>query len=246
MLYFSQDRFLCQLFYVLLIFMTVFLLGVGVMRVVGIPNPETGTFLLNLGLYGASLSAHVIALGMAMRAISDELENRTIYPLLATALSRTAFIVGKWVAAWLTSLGVLLVMAALAWLTIPHLEAYSLATMVQVLVLQVGSLAMLVACTMMLTLFLPKGVALVAGALWFVAGGRLISLCAGVSGLPGDLARIVGSYLPAFAQLNGITRYTDGIGPLGMVEFASLVGYVMLVSGAVVGLCAWQFERRSL
>ncbi len=35
--------------YVLFILMLVFLLGVGVMRAVGIPDPETGTFCLTWG-----------------------------------------------------------------------------------------------------------------------------------------------------------------------------------------------------
>jgi len=232
--------------YVLFILMLVFLLGVGVMRAVGIPDPETGTFLLNLGLYAASLSAHLIALGFGSRAIMDEIENRTLYPLLATPLSRGLFVVGKWLATWLAASVVLLVLGALAWLAIPHLEAYHGLTLVQTVLFQVGSLGMLVAVVMLLSLCAPKGVAAVGGALWFFLGGRLLALLMGAGGGLGRVAGRLACYLPDFDRLNGITRYTDGIGPLGMVATITLAGYVAVACGVLVSLCAWRFGRRAL
>ncbi len=232
--------------YVLFILMFVFLLAVGVMRAVGIPDPATGTFLLNLGLYAASLSAHAVALGFAARAIPDEIENRTIYPLLATSLSRTLFVVGKWLGTSLAAMVVLLIMGLLAWVCIPHLEFYITAMLGQALLFQVGSLGLLVACTMVLSLFTPKGVAVAVCGLWFLGGSRLMVLLGGTAGWVGCLARVGNRYLPDFGRLNGLTRYTDGIVPLGLIESAALVGYVVLACSSLIYLCAWRFGRRAL
>jgi len=206
-------------------------------RTVGVENPATGTFLLNLSLDGVALLAQIVTLVLAARQFPEELENRTIYPLMARPVRRADVLVGKWMACSVAGMtlyaGMVLAVLALA----PRMEFYDGWTYLQAIVLQGFVLATVAAWSMALSLGLPKGPAILVSVFLVFVVGPLIRL-GGVGGL--------GRWVPDLTKLNLTLRYTDGIGPLPALD------WVLLATGALIwmglGLMAGIFllERKNL
>jgi ABC-type transport system involved in multi-copper enzyme maturation permease subunit len=238
-------------FYVLLIFMAIYMTGILIAGIVGIENEQTLVFLLNLGISFAYLSAHVLAILTAARQIPFEVDNRTIYPLLAKPLSRPNYILGKWGATTLAALlvfVVLFVMSYLPWLLFPGKPELSLATLAQGLVLNVASIGMVTAFAMLGSLIAPQGVNVTLCGLIFFGGslvGRFLEARAALNGW-GDIGKWLAAYIPDFGILNLFTRYTDGIGPVGGLEFLGLIAYGAIFTLAPFFAAAAIFDRRPL
>jgi len=75
--------------YVLGMLMVVFCIGAVSARAAGIKEAATGTFLLNLGMTLSYIFAHLLTLVLAVRQVPSEIENRTIYPILARPVTRS-------------------------------------------------------------------------------------------------------------------------------------------------------------
>jgi len=233
---------------VLLILMGLYVLGVWVVRLVGIKNPSTATFLLNLGMTLAYFCAHVLTLLIAARQLPDEIENRTLYPLLARPVERHTVIVGKWLACVACGAATLLLLFLLGWIPVPKMESYHGVMLIQTLVLHVASLSVLAALAMALSLLVPRGVNLVLLALWFVVGRNVLGFLTArfeEAGLK-EIALWFSAYLPDFSKLNLITRYTDGIAPLAGGSFLGLLLYGAVFSAVALLLAAYVFRRRPL
>lgn len=234
--------------YVLSILMGLYLLAVLAFSLVGIQNAATATFLLNLGLTLAWGCAHLLTLLLAARQVPDDIENRTIHPLLAKPVERTTYLLGKWAACTLSGLAVFLVLGGLAWALVPRMESYNAGMLVQTILLQAVSLALLTAAAQFLSLLAPKGVTIVVCGLHVAFGDKLLGfLEARLSGvLPRGLLEWVVAYVPDFTRFNTITRYTDGIVPLSLGQFGGLVleGAVMTALLLLAG--AHLFRRRPL
>ena len=234
--------------YVLLFLMMVFLIGVSAIRMVGIEQAATGTFLLNLGMSLAFYAAHILTLLLMARQIPDEMEHRTLYPLLAKPVERDVLLLAKWLACAVCGAGVLGVLMLLGWLPVPRLEVYHPGTGAQMLTLLPVSLALLAGITLCLSLLVPQGVTLVISGGLFFAGPHLLALVRRVAADQAvwQPAVWLSGYLPDFGKLNLITRYTDGIAPLGMGEFTGLLAYGALFTALSLALSAALFRRRPL
>lgn len=233
--------------YVLATFMLLFVLGVGVARIVGIENAATATFLLNLGLMMASFSAHVLTLLLTARQIPDELDNRTLYPLLAKPLERRHLLAGKWGAATLSGILVYGCLFLMAWGFTPKMDSYHPVLLLQLLMLQAVSLGMLAALALCGSIFLPRAVNLVLLGTVLFGGDGIVGLIRTQLGKAGErwIDLLLG-YVPQFGRLNLTVRYTDGMGPLAAGEFAAAVACALLFAAFFLQLASWQFERRSL
>ena len=234
--------------YVLLFLMGLFLMVTLAVRLVGVEQAATGTFLLNLGMTLAVHAAHVLTLLLAARQVPDELENRTLYPLLAKPVRRDTLLLAKWLACALCGSLVLGVLMLLGWGPAPRLETYSALTLFQALALLPLSLALLAALALALSLFVPRGTALLAAGGLYFAGPPLLALlhdrAAGVA-QPVPLAWLA-AYLPDFAKLNLVTRYTDGIGPLPASTFTGLAAYAAVFTIVLLTAAICRFRRRPL
>lgn len=237
-------------FYVLLMLMALFIGGVLVFRVAGIDAPATGTMLMNLGLTLAWFAAHLMTLLLAARQLPAEIEQRTIYPLLARPLSRGAALAGYWMSCALCGAVCWLVLLALVWLGAPKLEPYDGALLAQMIALQIFSLGMMAALALAGSLLMPKPVNLIVTALVWLGGGKLASLVtarfAAEEAAGAGLAGWLMAYIPDFSKLNLITRYTDGIGPVGGLEFLGLAAYAGIFTLAALALAGWVFGRKAL
>ena len=157
-------------FYVLAILVGIFALGVTIARFVGIENAATATFLLNLGITFAFLSATILTLLTSARHVPDEMEARTLYPLLAKPLTRFEYLTGKWIAC--TGVGVVSMLALflVAYLPVPKKDDFDTLLLGQALLLKALSLGMLAALGILFSLFAPKPVTIVLLALLYAVG----------------------------------------------------------------------------
>lgn len=234
--------------YVLLFLMLLFLVAMLAVKIVGVEQAATGTFLLNLGMTLAIHAAHLLTLLLAVRQIPDEIENRTLYPLLAKPVGRDTLVTAKWLACAVCGTLVLGVLLFLGWAPAPHLEAYSAATLLQALCLFPLSLALLAALALCLSLVTPRAVVLLlAGGLYF-AGPSLLAMARQHAAANEALRPLVwiSAYLPDFSKLNLVTRYTDGIGPLSAIEFLGLAAYAAVFISLLLMLAVRVFRRRPL
>jgi len=234
--------------YVLLILSLLFVAGIFVISLVGIENAATSTFLLNLGMSLAYFFAHLLTLLSAARQIPAELENRTLYPILAKPLSRGQYYLGKWLAVWLSGVVTLVVLFLLGWLPVPRMETYSSLLLAQTFVLYVCSLALTASVAMFLSLVMPRGSSMILLALLLFAGGKIIGWIHDSSQhLP--LSRVIHwgiAYIPDFSLLNLTTRYTDGIDPLSLPQFCGLILYGSIFTAFFLALGTLLFRKRSL
>jgi hypothetical protein len=101
---------------------------------------------------------------------------------------------------------------------------------------------------LLLSLVVPRGVTMVLTGLVLMFGSKAVGLLGAL--VDGGAARSavdwLGGYVPNFAKLNLITRYTDGIAPLAGPEFLGLFVYGAVVIALCVSLGAVLFERRPL
>ncbi|MGB9691631.1 MAG: ABC transporter permease [Candidatus Sumerlaeaceae bacterium] len=235
-------------FYALLLLMGLYLVGALLVRIVGVEDPATGAFVLNLGLSLAFFFGHLMALLFAVRALPDEIEARTIYPVLAKPVARHHFILGKWFAAWVAGVFTTFTLLLLCWLPAPYVAGLSPATFAQAVMLQMASLAMLAAMGILLSVWWPKSVNIVVLVLLLLAGHRISAAVRGH--LPettlGQCIDWIVRYIPDFGILNLVDRYTDGIPPLPTLDVALRLGYAVIVSAFCLGWACYGFYKRGL
>ncbi|MDX2177508.1 MAG: ABC transporter permease [Candidatus Sumerlaeia bacterium] len=235
-------------FYVLLILVALFCLAALAVSIVGVSNPETATLLLNMGLTLAAGAAHLLTLVTAARQIPAEIENRTLYPMLAKPIGRGEFFLGKWAAVASAGYAVFLVLLVLVWASVPKMESYDAALFVQLVLLQGVSIAFMAAAALALSLWMPTPVVLVLLALVYAFGAKGANLlqAATAGGALEGPARVLAAYLPNFSLLNVVTRFTDGIGALGGGQLLGLLAYASVWTAAAFFAGARSFGKRPL
>lgn len=222
---------------VLAIGMTLLLAFLGAARWVGLEQPAVGTFLLNLSLTLVLVSAHLITLLISARQLPEELEQRTLYPLLARPIRRMDVLLGKWIACACMGIGLCAALLTPVLILVPQLEFYDHRTLIQLVALQVPALMLTAAIPQCLVLILPRGLALfgslliVFGADYWVRFGPRFPLI---------------YLIPNPARLNLALRYTDGIGPLSAGQWTILFWAALLWTFGLLGLAVARFERRRL
>jgi ABC-type transport system involved in multi-copper enzyme maturation permease subunit len=231
-----QDLYVCGMI------MMLFLLGVVIVRIVGIDTPATGTFMLNMGMGLSAISAHVLLLLLAIRQFPSEIENRTLYPMLARPVRRSDVVLSKWLAVSGCGIVVYVVLTSVTWLSVPKLEPYDGLLLMQVLLFQCLSLGVLAGLAILFSLVMPRGIAMLLGILLYFAGAGLRRFAGQGTGL----LRLLAGYIPDFGKLDLTTRYTDGIPALSAFDAGLLLAYAVALVWASVLLAMLVFERRRL
>lgn len=229
---------------VLTALIAVFLFFVAVFRVAGIENDATATFLLNMGLTLSYYSAHILVIFLACRQMPGEIENRTIYPLLARPIQRSWVVYSRTFSIALCGVGIMLFFSILCWLFAPKREVFDHVMLVQILFLNASSLGMVTALTVFLSLILPRVLALVTTLSLFFLGGKLIGAAETADVQPWLTWCLI--YMPDFTRLNLITRYTDGMPGLSPQDFLVTFVYATLMGLAGLFGSVWVFDRRSI
>jgi ABC-type transport system involved in multi-copper enzyme maturation permease subunit len=230
----------------LLTFTGILCLGVLGARLYGVENPQTGTFLLNLGLSWAWLGAHVLTVLLAARQLPQEIEQRTLHTLLARPVSRVELVLSKWLASALGGIAIFTLLLLPGWIVPPHLESYSVQTLLQALFAVVFSLSMVAALAVASSLWFPRAVAAVIPLLLFLFGGKMVAWAEAWSvgrGLSGDVVRWAVACIPDCSKFNLLTRYTDGLGPAPALDLVGLTAYGLIFAGFFMAISCLRFER---
>ena len=206
-------------------------------RTVGVENPATGTFLLNLSLDLVAMLTQLMTLVLAARQFPAEIENRTLYPLLARPVRRAEVLAGKWIACVIAGMVLYVAMILTVLMLAPRMEFYDGETCLQAIFLQGFILATVAAWSMALSLGLPKGPAILISGLLVFGVGPLIRL-------EGD--GWLGRWLPDLSKLNLTLRYTDGIGPLPAYDLTLLVVGALIWMGLGLAAGIYLFNRKNL
>lgn len=225
--------------WILTLLMGIFAAVAGTARITGDTSPATGTFMLNLGMSLAVLFAQGLTALIAVRQFPDEIENRTLYPLLAKPLDRDSLLAGKWLACVIGGQIIFLAFHLLTLAVSPASEPIHGVLHVQHLMVQLASLYWTAALGILLSLLLPRALALCITLLLVFGGNGLFhSVVNEMSVLP--------HFLPRFGALNLTTRLTDGIVPLAPAEMGILLLYLVgwTVLCLSLGRSAW--TRRAL
>lgn len=222
---------------ILAMFSAVFVVFLGAARFVGFETPAAGTFTMNLSLTLALWVSHLVTLLMSARLIPDELEQRTLYPLLARPLHRREVIFGKALAAWVTGVLVFTCLMIPALLLVPQLEFYAPGALLQHLLLSLAALALTAALGQALTLLLPRTTGVAVGAALIFGTPFILNF------RPVALLRPL---LPSPDRLNLVLRYTDGADPLPAVDLILLLGYGLIWTLLLISLSQTLFQRRAL
>lgn len=227
--------------WVMVILMGLYLAGAVVMRVVGFENEQTARFVVGLGLELASLLAGVLLTVMSARQLSEELEMRTVYPLLAKPLTRTQLLLGKLLPCWLMAALALTIFIALVKLLTPGVSFQQPLVLIQALVLEWIGLAVLAMMTLWCSLWMPAAVAmLVSGGFYFVGKPMLTTL-----GRLTDFDGIM-RLLPDFSLWRQLERYSEGGAPLGANMLLILLIYGVIWFAIFYLLAAGRFRRMNL
>ena len=234
--------------YVLGLLMLVFCVGALAVRLSGVHNPAAGTFILNLGMTLAYVFAHMVTLLLAARQIPTEIENRTIYPILARPVARRDILLGKWVACACSGTMAYAVFFLMVWLTAPHLESYSTSLLMQTLVLQVASIGLTASLGLLLSLLVPKGVAILLLGILLFFNSMLVGFGQSIAStrVIEPVVNWVLLYPPDFSKLNLTTRYTDGIGAVSGGVFVGLIVHALFYAVAGLYISHLVFRKRPL
>lgn len=229
---------------VVLLFMGLFLVGSVVVRIVGVESAAAASFILNLGLSLAWILAMIVAIIMAARQFPDEQESRSLYPLLAKPVSRSAYVLGKWLATLLVGVGTALLLDGIALLASPWPAGTSPLLLVQVLILQGAAIGAATAIAFLLSLIFSKALTMVVTGLWVFGGNALLAFVRNRAAFArgdgsGGFSWLF-SYLPDFGRWDFINALTAGEPPLTLLDFASrlllaaLFAFLMLSSAMVL------------
>lgn len=235
-------------FYAVLVLSLLFVLGIFAMSLIGIENAATANLLLNLGMTLAWFFAHIVTLLSAARQIPEDIENKTIYPLLAKPISRSQYYFGKWSAVTITGCASFLILFILGWAPVPKMQIYSVSLLLQTIMLIMFSIALFAAFAMLLSLLFSNGVNILISGLILVLWAHINKFIYSrfIANPSEKFINWFLAYIPDFSKLNLITRYTDGIDSLSLVQLGALLFYaiIFIMVSLLLGMAV--FERKSI
>jgi ABC-type transport system involved in multi-copper enzyme maturation permease subunit len=224
------------------ILLALYLLGSLALRIVGIESEQTARFATALGLELGSILSSALVIVMGARQIPAEIEQRTIYPVLARPITRGQLLLGKGLPTWLLGAGGMLLFLLVTAAATPHMAYQRADVLLQALFCKGLALAMLTALVFWLALWLPSSMTmLISGTLVFL-GSIPINW---IGGLGGGGVWIAG-LLPDFKLLEQFSRFVDGGGPIGGGMFVRLAVYGVVWTGVFCGLATVRFRRQPL
>lgn len=229
---------------VALLLIGLFAVGAVVTRIVGTESDAAAAFVLNLGLSLTIILSLIVTVLMGARQFADELEHRSLYPLLAKPVSRNQYVVGKWLATWLTGSVLLLVLNGMVLLTCPWPAGVNVGGLAQMLFLEVAATALAGGIAILLSIVFPKVIGMVLSFVLVFAAGSLISLVKNL--MPERSIAWLASYLPDFGRLDLVNRFTGGGAALELIDFASRMAWAGISTFFCLALAMYIIARRPL
>ncbi len=155
--------------YVVLILMVFMVIGAYSFSFFGVSGLQV--FVKDMAFTCVGLFSTIVGVIIAGRQLPEELQRRTIYPLLARPISRWQLLVGKFVSAWLTACLCFLVLTGIATLLLLVMRVPIAPIFFQYVALKCFSFLWLCGFTMFLTVYMSQGAAVTIGLLLAMGSG---------------------------------------------------------------------------
>jgi Cu-processing system permease protein len=237
-------------FYVVMILVGLFMIGMVVIRIIGVENPATARFLMSLGLLLSYVLAAILTATVAARQLPNEMEKRTLLPLLARPVSRAEVILGKSLAVATVACSSLMLFLLLSWAPVPRLPDQRFFAFVQMGVLRMVGLCVLGIYTIALSLFVPGVVAVLISLATFFAAPTIVNFAAQLVAnswrLGGKVVERALAIVPDFSLFEHSQRYVEGASPMTMPAVLAVLGYGIIFAAFFYFLTVWRFNRRPL
>lgn len=222
-------------FYVVAVFMLIYAVGAIAVRLIGVESADTARFLTSLGLHLGHLLAAFLAASFAARAFPEEFDRGTLAPLLAKPVSRGQVLAGKIGVCGAIAGGAWVLFCLITLVVVPGSPGQGAGSFLQVVTLQLASLAMLTTLAAALSLYWPTVVAALAALLWYVGAGFVVGLVReSLRGrAPEAIAAATGRILaatPDATLLSHIEVFAQGAAPMAWGLWAALMAYALLWS----------------
>jgi ABC-type transport system involved in multi-copper enzyme maturation permease subunit len=228
--------------YVVVILLALYLLGALLLRIVGIDSAQAARFAAGLGLELGSMLGSLLVIVTGARQIPVEIEQRTIYPVLARPVTRAQVLLGKGLPTWLLGLTAVLLFLLVTLAVTPHLPDQQFPALLTALLCKGLGLALLTAMVFWLALWMPSSLTmLTAGAAVFLGSIPINWL----AGLPHGGVCVAG-LLPDFKLLEQFGRFVDGGAPMPPDLLVRLLVYGGLWTAIFCGLATARFRRQPL
>lgn len=231
-----------------LLFMGLFIIGAITARFVGSETDAAAAFILNLGLSLSWILSLTVSILLAARQFPDELEQRSIYPLLAKPVSRPQYLLGKWTAVTLAASATALVLNIIALAASPWPSSISLLLLMQGVLLETAAVATAAAIAIALSLHFPKAVAVAVTALLVFAGTQLVTITQSltVSSSWRSVAKWLTGYIPTFGKLDLINAISSGMPAITALDFVLRMTYAGIVTIFALAVAMLLLERKPL
>lgn len=231
--------------YVLFLIVAVFLAGVVGLDVFGLGGMSG--YVKDAGLMAAWILGWILAVGTAVRQLTQEEVRGTVFVLLSKPVSRLEVVIGKWLGAWLMVTAAVGCFYLTVWLAAAlkggHMDLVCLG---QAFLLHAVAIGLVVAIGVAFSTRLAADAAAtltytVTGAA-FLLLPRVPSLLVEAQGISGVLMQILYYLLPHLELFDLRRRMVHGWGPAGWEVVALVAAYGVLWMAAVLCL-AWAGYR---
>ncbi len=207
-------------------------------------------FLKDVALNVVGLLSTVLAVLFASRQITEEVQRRTVYPLLARPISRGDLIFGKWLGSFALSAAALLGFAVLAYGLLAVYRIPLGGIFAQFVLLRLFSLGVVCALTLCLSLVMTSS-ATVTVAMLLTLGSPVFSGAAKLLYPAADSAgrrtwEAFNYLVPHFELFDLSKRTSYGWQPVAAPVVGALFAYAALFSALFLVLGALRFRRQAL
>lgn len=208
------------------------------------------TLLRELMLTVVNVLATLACILLAARQLPEELDRRTLYPLLARPVRRVDVLLGKFLAVWIMSALVLAVLSAIAWANLAMLGTGYGPIFWQYFTLRLLSFAVIAALAMLLSLLTTPAATvtlaaiLTLGATLFAQSVVLVQPEAGPAGQ--TALRLIWYVLPHLDLLDLSRKTAYNWPPIPAAVVGQLAVYAGAYAAVFLGLGSLRFRRMAL
>jgi ABC-type transport system involved in multi-copper enzyme maturation permease subunit len=207
-------------------------------------------FLKDVTLTVINLLSVLLAVLFSARLMPEEIDRRTVYPLLARPISRADLLIGKFMGAYLLSLVSLMLFAAIGWGALTFYGLSVGAIFWQYLLLRALSLALICALSLTLSLCMTHGATVTISLLLILGAATFSQTVLLLDGGMRTVARFFlrGSYyvLPHLDLFDLSKKVSYGWPPISATAISTLAIYAVLYVLLFLGLGVLRFQRRAL
>jgi ABC-type transport system involved in multi-copper enzyme maturation permease subunit len=234
--------------YVLLILAVLLLSSGAVFHAVGIQHLDT--LLKDLGFTVVNWMSTLLCIAVSVRQLPEELQRRTLYPLLARPISRWHLVLGKYLGAAAMSVVALVALTLLTALILAAFQVRLTGIFWQYLLLRAFALTFLSALAMALSLVLTPPAAFTVSLLLAAGSGTVASaLTLLPESFPGAgvaLLRALYFAVPHTDLFDLSAKVANNWPPIPAWAMLFLAGYAAAYAAIFLGLGVARFHRQAL